>query len=77
MVEQVMRKDHLVNQEGNSSRVQLQVVTHLQPEGQAALVALLSHSDGHQKYAPQISMHTNNTHEEVLGYQVFLTQQAI
>ena len=77
MVNQVLQKGHLVNQEGSLSRLQPQVVIHLQPEGLAAPMVLLSHLDGHQKYALQMSMHMNNIHEEVREYQVFLTQLAI
>ena len=77
MVNQVMQKDHLVDQEGNLSRLQSQVVIHLQPEDRAAPMALLGHLDGHQKHALQMSMHMHNIHEEVLEYQVFFTQLVI
>ena len=77
MVNQVLQKGLLVDQEGSSSRLQPQVVIHLQPEGRVALAVLLSHLDDHQKYALQMSMHMNNIHEEVREYQVFLTQLAI
>ena len=77
MVNQVLQKGHLVDQVDSSSRLQPQVVIHLQPEGRAAPVVLLSHLNGHQKYALQMFMHMNNIHEEVREYQVFLTQLAI
>ena len=77
MVNQVLQKGHLVDQEGSSSKLQPQVVIHLQPEGRVALAVLPSRLDVHQKYALQMSMHMNNIHEEVREYQVFLTQLAI
>ena len=77
MVNQVLQKGHLVDQEGSSSKLPPQVVTRLQPKGRAAPAVLLSHLDGHQKYALQMSMHMNNIHEEVREYQVFLTRLAI
>ena len=77
MVNQALQKDHLVDQEGNLSRIQSQVVIHLQSEDRAAPMALLSHLDGHQKHALQMSMHMNNIHVEVLEFQVFLTQSVI
>ena len=77
MVNQALQKDHLADQEGNLIRLQSQVVIHLQSEDQAAPMALLSHLDGHQKHALQMSMHMNNIHVEVLECQVFLTQSVI
>ena len=65
---QTLQKDHLVNRGGSQSRLQPQVVIHLQLEGQVAPMALL---------ALQMSMHMNNIHEEVREYQIFLTRLAI